>query len=213
MTQDVYPMIRAEYKQPTSETNRTMKLALPLYLCLIAGTGGVYTPANVQLAWANQQNQIVQIRGYRAKRKRIQNVSQHLIQIREMFGLKMTELAQILGVSRPTAYSWINGVDPREPETRTLINSLSRYVEDLRSSGVTNVVRLARQPLSTGESLIDLLKAGKDVGGEIASVKLTAAQALTQVRTKRDFGPASKVRRVRTDEISVPILIGHGDEA
>jgi DNA-binding LacI/PurR family transcriptional regulator len=129
-----------------------------------------------------------------------------------MFGLNMTELAQILGVSRPTVYSWINGSDPKELGAKSLISKLSGYVETLRAGGITKSDVLARQPVSEGRSLIDLLKSGKDVTAVVASIKATATNMVGVSRIKRDFGPATKVRRVRADEISAQIMIGHGDE-
>jgi len=215
MPQDVCPIVSAHYKQWANETSQTAKAAIiaPLYLCMIAGTGGVYTLSSLPLVWANQPNQIVQIRGHHPKRSHILSSSQHLIQIREMFGLTMTELAQVLGVSRPTAYSWINGIEPKESEAKALISKLSRHVETLRSSGIATVDVLARHPLTSGKSLIDLLKSGKDVSTEIASVRFTASQTVGQSKIKRNFGPTLKERRVRTDELSAPIVIGPGDEA
>jgi DNA-binding transcriptional regulator YiaG len=208
-------MIRTDYKQSVNDGNRAMQTVLitPLYLCMIAGTGGVYTPASLQV-WAEQPNQVVQIRGYHSKRERILSVSERLVQIRDTFGMTMTDLATVLGVSRPTAYSWINGViTPKEPKTNSLISKLGAHADALRHAGVARVPTLARRPLSNGQSLIDVLKAGKDASKEIESMQFASAQAPGQSRTRRDFGPASKVRRVRVDEISTPVAADPGGEA
>lgn len=179
---------------------------------MIAGTGGVYTSTNLPLVWAAHQNQIIQVRGYRTKRSQILCVSQHLIGIREMFGLTMTELALALGVSRPTAYSWINGIEPKEPGAKALIDRLSKHVDALRNFGIAKLDTLARQPLTNGQSLVDILKARKDPANEIFSRKFSVASVLGRSQIKRDFGPTSKVRRVRIDEISVPVAFESGDK-
>lgn len=215
MQQDVCPMIRTGYKQPASEANRAVQTALiaPLYLCMIAGTGGVYTPASLQV-WAEQPNQIIQVRGYHSKRERMLSVSERLVQIRDVFGMTMTELSTVLGVSRPTAYSWISGViTPKEPNTNSLISKLSAHVDSLSRAGVQKVSILARRSLSNGQTLIDLLKTGKDVSREIESMQFASIQTLGQSRAKKDFGPASKARRVRIDEISTPVAADPGGNA
>lgn len=215
MESDCCPVISADYKQATNATNRTAKAALiaPLYMFLVAGTGGVYTSANIQTAWINPQNSVVTVRGDRAKRKIVLSFSEQLLQIRDMFGLSMTELAQVFAVSRPTVYSWTNGVDPKDQGVKDLINKLSCHVETLRAAGLTSVNVLARQPVSDGKSVIDLLKSGTDVTSAIASIKFTGASLPSSSRIKRNFGPASKTRRVSVEVISAPIFITHGDEA
>jgi transcriptional regulator with XRE-family HTH domain len=215
MTQDIRPVMFADYRQSTNSANRAARVALiaPLYVCMIAGTGGVYTPANIQKAWFDHHNSIILIRGNHTKRHQVLSISQHLAQIRETFGLSMTELAQVLRISRPTAYAWLNGTDPKDEEGKALISRLSNYAESLRSAGITKVEILARQPISAGKSLIDLLKSGNDVSAAIASIKFTADSVSAPSRIKRDFGPVTKVRRVRADEISAPIFIQSGDES
>jgi DNA-binding transcriptional regulator YiaG len=214
MPQDVCPVIFADYRQSMNVANHAAKAALiaPLYLCMVAGTGGVYTPTNFQKVWINHQNSIFLVRGNHTKRQYAYSLSQRLVQIREMFGLSMTELSQVLRVTRPTAYSWINGTDPKDGGAKALIDKLSSHVETLRSGGFTKIGVIARQPISDGRSLIDLLKGGRDATAAVNSIRFTATNVVTPSRVKRDFGPAAKVRRVRTDEISSPVVFGHGDE-
>ena len=190
----------------------TAKAALiaPLYLCMVAGTGGVYTPTNMRLSSMVHVNPIVGIRGYHAKRNQLFSVPQQLVGLREMFGLTMTELAQILGVTLPTVYAWLNGSAPKD-EIKSRIRLLAKYVEELRSAGILQAESLARQPLADGETLISIFKSGGSADGAIATIRYSAPHASGIKAVKRDFGPTRKARRVSLDEISVPISSEIGD--
>lgn len=211
MQQVMSPRINAEYRSIRC-VNGTMKAALiaPMYVCMIAGTGGVYTPTNIQLGLTALPNSVVEIRGYHAKRNLLFSVPQQLIGLREMFGLTMTELAQIFNVTRPTVYAWLNGSEPKE-EIKSRICELAKYVQELRNVGIPQAGLLARQPLASGQSLISLFKSGTNAESAIATIKYSAPHASSIKTVKRDFGPIHKTRRVSLDEISVPVSVGIGD--
>jgi DNA-binding XRE family transcriptional regulator len=211
MNQIASPKIHAQYRSAQC-VNGTVKAALiaPLYVCMISGTGGVYTPTNIQFGLSLHSNPVVEIRGYHTKRNQLLSVSQQLVGLREMFGLTMTELAQILGVTRPTVYAWLNGSEPK-PEIKFRILGLAKYVEELRNVGISQAETLARQPQSDGQSLISLLKSGADPKSAIATIKYSASHTSGLKAVKRDFGPTHKTRRVSLDEISIPIRDETGD--
>ena len=137
MQQELYPTIRTSYRSqsPGIAGVAMMALIAPLYLTMVAGTGGAYTAANLPFALNQHQNQIFEIRGLHAKRSQLLTVSQHLSNVRGILGLKMSEVSQIFGVTRPAAYAWINGVEPK-PEVRARILHISRLAEELRSAGI-----------------------------------------------------------------------------
>jgi hypothetical protein len=204
MQQIAASTIGAEFRPAgLNGVTKTMLFA-PLYLSLVAGTGGMYTAGNIQACFSVPPNdRIFVIRSRHLKEKQIFSVSERLVNLRDMFGLTMTEIAQIFRVSRPTAYAWLSGSEPKL-EAKSRLIDLSTYVEDLRSDGVAQARVLARQPLVGGPSLIELLKSGADARSAIASIKQSAALTRGQ-RVKRDFGPAEKTIRVSIDEISIPI--------
>jgi transcriptional regulator with XRE-family HTH domain len=75
--------------------------------------------------------------------------------------LSKTLLAEVLGVSRPTLYDWLDGKEPNVANARRL----TTLVQILASAGVTAAdalsPRFVREALNDGEpSLLDLLKAG-----------------------------------------------------
>ncbi len=214
MTQELCPTILPNFQHQSPKISGGTKIALiaPLYLCMIAGSGGVYTPVNLPIVFATHPNPIFDIRGYHNKRNQLLTISQHLISIREMFGLRMSELSKIFGVSRPAAYAWINGIEPKT-EIRARICKLSKIVEELRFAGINRAEILARQPIRNGQSLINLLESGGDVQGVIAEIKLTSMRTIKHTGVRREFGPSLRKRRVRVDSISTPIVADTGDRS
>jgi DNA-binding transcriptional regulator YiaG len=45
--------------------------------------------------------------------------AEHVANIRDVFAINMSDLASVLGVTRPTAYTWLEGQEPK-PEAVTL---------------------------------------------------------------------------------------------
>lgn len=78
-----------------------------------------------------------------------------LLHIRRAFALNMTELAQALGVSRPTAYAWLNGAEPRASVALEIwkFAALADHIKDL---GLENP-RLLRKPIQGSDSVVSVL--------------------------------------------------------
>lgn len=100
------------------------------------------------------------------------------LEVLAALSLNKTLLADVLGVSRPTLYDWLDGKEPNDANAQRL----STLVELLANAGVTAAdaisPRFVRQPLNEGEpSLLELLKADTLDKQGIASV-VGAAKAL-----------------------------------
>ena len=178
-----------------------LRLILPLSAALIAGTGGVYGAANVSYAASIVQNPIIVVRGHQPRREYLMSVAQQVMMIRDLLGLKMSEIAQIFGVTRPTAYAWLDGSEPK-PDIKSKIHRVRRLVDDLRSVGIVRIDLFARLPLASGKSLVDSLRAGSGIEDAAAAVKRTAHQQEIARSANIERGRGNRKRLVSLDEIS-----------
>lgn len=115
-------------------------------------------------------------------------------QVREVLGalsLNKTDLAQILGVSRPTLYDWLDGKEPN-PSNAQRLSTLHRL---LASAGVTSATplspRFVRLALNEGEpSLAEALSAEsldeQLVGSLIRSAKMLGERAQSRRVARED---------------------------
>ena len=133
------------------------------------------------------------------------STAQLLSKIRDIFGLRMSEVAQIFGVSRRAAYDWLEGATPR-PDTVARIYTLSRYAEELRTAGLIHVERYMHRPVISGRSLLELLKSGDSVETAIAVIKRTAAE---EAKNRKQLGSRTSDTNTASingfDEVSTPI--------
>ncbi len=84
--------------------------------------------------------------------------AEHIANIRDVFSISMSELASVFGVTRPTAYAWLEGQEP-EPETVKRIRQLSRAADEIKQANIIRLDLLVHWPILNGRSLFDMLKA------------------------------------------------------
>jgi DNA-binding transcriptional regulator YiaG len=117
-------------------------------------------------------------------------------QVREVMAalnLNKTQLAEVLGVSCPTLYDWLDGKEPNAANAQRLIG----LVQLLVNTGVTAVdsisPRFVRESLNEGEpSLLELLKADTIDEARVAGVLVEA---------KRLEDEAERTRVAREDQL------------
>lgn len=91
-------------------------------------------------------------------------VARILSELREMGGLKGSDIANILSSSAPTVSRWSNDKGSPPLTTQTLIADLRYVVERLSDFYTPDEARLwlhARHPLLEGERAIDLIRKGR----------------------------------------------------
>ncbi len=195
-----------EVSNSMTQCNATANASLVLLLSMGAMVSG--TAGTCQIAETNPP----EIRQFRfpvqeapsvaARRKeRAPSTANSLAQIRDVFGLKMSELSQIFGVSRRAAYDWLEGAIPK-PEITAKIYQLTTLATRFSNAGVPNVRHFIHRPILGERTLFELLKAGENLDRAIEIVRVTAIE---EASARKPVG-----RRVHNasdlDEDSTPIF-------
>ena len=159
---------------------------IALYAGLAAGTAGIYTSANLPLLSNFTSRPLLDIR--HARERRTASLQPALSRIRSIFGLTMTEFAQIFDVSRPAAYAWFDGSLPK-PDVLDRIWKLHAFADQLEQMQIQRVSLLKRRPLIQGATLLDILKEQKHIGEALVLLQEAAnhesAKALSIIRSPR----------------------------
>jgi len=173
---------------------------------LTKGTAGGYFPERFDLEIVSNLRGPVQ---YKVREKKVvsyaPSTAQLLSTVRDVFALRMSEMAQIFGVSRRAAYDWLEGVTPK-PETTARIYTLSKYAEELKASGLSNIDHFIHRPVIKGRSLLDLLKSGENIEQAITIIKRTASE---EAKNRKQVGRRTSETNTASvdgfDEVSTPI--------
>lgn len=124
-----------------------------------------------------------------------------LLDIRETFGLTMSELALILGVSRAGLYAWLRGARPKD-QFLSAIWTLQSAAKELAGFNLRIPRSYLRRPLVEGRSLLELLTARTNLtlGIKALAAALIPANRLVALNAS---GSVRLRRRVNTvDDIS-----------
>lgn len=190
----------------TTAKQGIVAVALPLML-LTAGTGGVLTTRSAEQLgrWLHAPSIQVE-RPCSRKALDSRSPAEHVSFIRDIFGLNMSELASVLGVTRPTAYAWIQGQEPKS-DAILQIQALSQTAENVDKTGIIHVSRLIRRPIFSGESLLDMLKAKKDISSTLTTLKELALKEQAARRTPKGSGKHKSTFADISAELSTPLQV------
>ena len=180
---------------------------------LAAGTGGFYSPQNTALVpeWTGSTAIAISDSPTTVRRKVVSAVSipRIILQIRERLGLKMSELAEIFGVSRQAVYLWLKG-DNLKNEYMQRIWQLNSIAEHVAHAGLDRPEYFVHRPLSpAGDSLFQLLVGGANVDLALTLLReqsqaeqTSRAKSTLEYRTSR----ARKQDPSSDMELATPIL-------
>jgi transcriptional regulator with XRE-family HTH domain len=124
--------------------------------------------------------------------------AEHTANIRDVFVVSMSDLADILGVTRPTAYAWIEGNEPTL-EVITRIHRLSRIADRVKGMNIRRMDKLIHRPIINEESLFDLLKTDKDPSFLLESLREISEK---EARTRRESKSSGKNLRSLDEVLS-----------
>ncbi|MDB9372058.1 hypothetical protein [Nodularia sphaerocarpa] len=196
MTLNPYP---SSFVQPTNtySSHPAIKLVVPLLL-LTAGTGGIMTAHSTAELNRRIYDPRVHIEPPRAKQVDMRSPSENVANIRDVFSINMSDLASVLGVTRPTVYAWLAGQEPKE-EAAIRIQQLSRTADKFNEANIVRLDKLVHRPILNGRSLLDILKANED---PIAVLPALKAIADKEAKTRHESKGSSKHLRSLDDVLS-----------
>lgn len=106
-----------------------------------------------------------------AKQTDMRSHAEHVANIRDVLSISMFDLASVLGVTRTTAYAWLEGQEPRT-EAVMHIQRLSRIAEEINRANIIRLDKLVHRPILNGRTLLDRLKTDEDlVADDLATLK------------------------------------------
>jgi transcriptional regulator with XRE-family HTH domain len=201
-----YPSSSAIPIKNTQAAPAAVKLVASL-LFFAAGTGGNMTPhsiAEVQDRWSPSHYPRIRIEHSVPKNGDMRSPAEHVANIRDVLGINMSDLASILGVTRPTVYAWYEGQEPKT-EAVTHIQRLSRISDEIKRINIIRIDKLIHRPILDGRSLLDILKTDEDPVAALVTLKAVADK---EEQTRREQKGSGKNLRSLDDmlrESSVPI--------
>ncbi|WP_237269884.1 hypothetical protein [Synechocystis sp. CACIAM 05] len=178
----------------TYSSHAAIKLVAPL-LVLTAGTGGIMTAhSTAELSrWVYDPR--IHVEPSRAKEVDVRSPAEHVANIRDVFAINMSDLASVLGVTRPTVYAWLAGQEPKG-EAVIRIQQLSCAADKFNQANIIRLDKLVHRPILNGRSLLDILKTDEDPIAALATLKAIADK---EAQTRREPKGAGKHLRSLDD--------------
>jgi len=127
-----------------------------------------------------------------------------LANIRDVFASDMSDLAILLGITRPTASAWLKGDEPNS-EAIPHIQRLSNIANRVKQMNISRLDKLVHRPLSDGRSLFDLLKIDEEPTEILASLQAIDAKEAQTRRESKGSGKYLGSLNTVLGESSVPI--------
>ncbi len=88
--------------------------------------------------------------------------AQHLENIRSIFNIPVSNIADLLNVSRQAVYKWLAGNSTPEQEKQYIITTLSQTADKFHEAKISRPDALLTMKAFNGQSLIDIVFSGKD---------------------------------------------------
>ena len=188
------------------QSHSAVRLFAPL-LVMTAGTGGTMTVHNAaELSrWTPYSiTPLIQVEPLAPKKIDVRSPAEHVANIRDGFAISMSDLATILGITRPTAYAWLKGDEPK-PEAIERIQRLSSIADRVKQMNISRLDKLVHRPLSDGRSLFDVLQTDADPTEVLASLQTINYKEAQTRRESKGSGKHLRSLDAVLGESSVPI--------
>lgn len=183
-TRQIYPPPSIKPKN-ISSPHSAITIVVPL-LILTAGTGGIITPHSTAELSRWFYDPRIHVEPSRAKPiDDVRSPAEHVANIRDVFAINMSDLASVLGVTRPTVYAWLAGQEPKGEAVIRRIQQLSYAADKFNQANIIRLDKLVHRPIINGRSLLEILKTNEDPVTALATIKAIAdKEAQTRLEPK-----------------------------
>jgi transcriptional regulator with XRE-family HTH domain len=134
----------------------------------------------------------------------VRKPAEHIENIRHIFNISISDLADFMGVSRQAIYKWLTGSSVPEQAKQDRIITLSRIADEFQAAGISRVGSLLKMKAFGGRSLLDILLTGENPMEYIAAL---IHEARVMEASYRQSGLSSSTAQPTNDwqsSISIP---------
>lgn len=177
--------------------SNVIKAMIPLAL-LTAGTGGMMTGESAIYA---KQNWSLVVPGISIEHTILLSAQDQLKHIRKIFKLNISELTNILGVSRPTIYSWIQGGAPKADAFNKITN-LYNTAKDIEKLQIVRIDLLMHTPIFLGKSLFDKLSNNENISEYLSDLKKISEK---NDKSRLESKGSKNTKQIDSEDYSTPL--------
>ncbi len=134
----------------------------------------------------------------------IRTAIEHIENIRSVLNPSIADLANLCDITRQAIYKWLSGDSTPEPVNLHRIMALSQIADTFATAKVSRASSLLKMKAFNGQSLLDLLKTGKNCNDQVATL---IAEAKSMEASYKRSGLASSKAKSTNDwqsYISIP---------
>jgi transcriptional regulator with XRE-family HTH domain len=85
------------------------------------------------------------------------STDQQLAYVRDVLAISITDLAELLGVARPTIYAWMQGAAVPRDEHLLRLQQVEQQAREVEAFGLLMEAKLLKRPLRDGTTLLQRL--------------------------------------------------------
>lgn len=149
-----YPITQADYR-PAAST----KVTAVLTCAFLVGTGGLMDQKYLQQR-GDQGYRSQQIRFAHANLKIVgRRPDENIKRVRAVFRPSVSDVANMLAVSRQTVYNWMAGERP-SVESANRLEDLAKAADLVTAHGIATSAYLLKRKIRDGKALLDIVREG-----------------------------------------------------
>jgi len=117
----------------------------------------------------------------------VRSTSEDLSRIRKVFGLAVSDLAMVIGVSRQSVYNWLNG-EPIAVENAEKLRDLAQAADVFAFEGVIVNPTLLKRKFANGRTLMQVAQSGESVrAAAVVLIQIHKREAVQRERINTRF--------------------------